>query len=73
MQNQYNRDELLACAHGELFGEGNAKLPAPNMLMMDRIVTITQDGGSFDKGYMLAELDIDPSLWFLIATSLAIL
>ena len=64
MQNQYNRDELLACAHGELFGEGNAKLPAPNMLMMDRIVTITQDGGSFDKGYMLAELDIDPSLWF---------
>ena len=49
MQNQYNRDELLACAHGELFGEGNAKLPAPNMLMMDRIVTITQDGGSFDK------------------------
>ena len=64
MQNQYNRDELLACAHGELFGEGNAKLPAPNMLMMDRIVTITQDGGQFDKGRMLAELDIDPSLWF---------
>jgi 3-hydroxyacyl-[acyl-carrier protein] dehydratase/trans-2-decenoyl-[acyl-carrier protein] isomerase len=64
MQNQYNRDELLACAHGELFGEGNAKLPAPNMLMMDRIVTITQDGGQFGKGHMLAELDIDPSLWF---------
>jgi 3-hydroxyacyl-[acyl-carrier protein] dehydratase/trans-2-decenoyl-[acyl-carrier protein] isomerase len=64
MQNQYNRDELLACAHGELFGEGNAKLPAPNMLMMDRIVTITQDGGQFGKGHMLAELDIDPGLWF---------
>jgi hypothetical protein len=29
MQNQYNKDELLACAHGEMFGEGNAKLPAP--------------------------------------------
>ena len=64
MQNQYNRDELLACAHGELFGKGNAKLPAPNMLMMDRIVTITQDGGQFGKGHMLAELDIDPGLWF---------
>ena len=64
MQNQYNRDELLACAHGELFGEGNAKLPAPNMLMMDRILTITEDGGQFGKGHMLAELDIDPSLWF---------
>ena len=64
MQNQYNRDELLACTHGELFGEGNAKLPAPNMLMMDRILTITEDGGQFGKGHMLAELDIDPSLWF---------
>ena len=59
MQNQYNRDELLACAQGELFGEGNAKLPAPNMLMMDRILTITEDGGQFGKGHMLAELDID--------------
>ena len=64
MQTQYNRDELLACAQGELFGEGNAKLPAPDMLMMDRIITITEDGGQFGKGHMLAELDIDPSLWF---------
>ena len=64
MQTQYNRDELLACAQGELFGEGNAKLPAPDMLMMDRILTITEDGGQFGKGHMLAELDIDPSLWF---------
>ena len=64
MQNQYNRDELLACSHGQLFGEGNAKLPAPNMLMMDRITTITADGGQFGKGHMMAELDIYPSLWF---------
>ena len=64
MQNQYNTDELLACAQGQLFGEGNAKLPAPNMLMMDRITTITADGGQFGKGHMMAELDIYPSLWF---------
>ena len=64
MQNQYNRDELLACSHGQLFGEGNAKLPAPNMLMMDRITTITVDGGQFGKGHMMAELDIYPNLWF---------
>lgn len=64
MQNQYNTDELLACAQGQLFGEGNAKLPAPNMLMMDRITTITADGGQFGKGHMMAELDIDPRLWF---------
>lgn len=64
MKNQYERDELLACAQGELFGEGNAKLPAPNMLMMDRIVSITGDGGAHGKGHMLAELDITPELWF---------
>ncbi len=64
MKNQFNKDELLACAHGELFGEGNAKLPAPNMLMMDRITTITADGGQFGKGHMVAELDINPELWF---------
>ena len=31
---------------------------------MDRILTITEDGGQFGNGHMLAELDIDPSLWF---------
>ena len=31
---------LLACARGELFGEGNAKLPLPPMLMFDRITQI---------------------------------
>lgn len=64
MKHNYNKDELLACAHGELFGDGNARLPAPNMLMMDRIVSITTDGGAHGKGHMLAELDIHPDLWF---------
>ena len=64
MQNQYNTDELLAYTQGQLFGAGNARLPAPNMLMMDRITTITADGGQFGKGHMMAELDIDRSLWF---------
>ena len=64
MQNQYNKDELLACSQHKLFGKGNAQLPAPNMLMIDRILSITSDGGEFNKGYMIAELDIDPSLWF---------
>lgn len=64
MKNQFTKDDLLACAQGELFGEGNAKLPAPNMLMMDRITSITADGGQFGKGQMIAELDIRPDLWF---------
>lgn len=63
-QNSYNTEELLACARGEMFGPGNAQLPLPPMLMVDRITNITTGGGKFDKGYIEAEFDIDPSLWF---------
>ena len=55
---------LLSCARGELFGEGNAKLPLPPMLMFDRITNISDKGGSVDKGEIAAELDIHPNLWF---------
>jgi 3-hydroxyacyl-[acyl-carrier protein] dehydratase/trans-2-decenoyl-[acyl-carrier protein] isomerase len=47
-----------------MFGPGNARLPIGNMLMMDRILTITEDGGEFGKGEIIAELDINPDLWF---------
>ena len=47
-----------------MFGIGNARLPLPPMLMFDRIVKITDSGGKFGKGEILAEFDIDPSLWF---------
>ncbi len=60
----FSKEDLLACSRGELFGPGNSQLPAPNMLMMDRIVNISDTGGEFDKGVIVAELDIDPSLWF---------
>lgn len=63
-QSSFNRDELLACARGELFGQGNAQLPLPNMLMIDRITYICSDGGKFGKGEIVAELDIKPDLWF---------
>ncbi|HGG60835.1 MAG TPA: 3-hydroxyacyl-[acyl-carrier-protein] dehydratase FabA [Gammaproteobacteria bacterium] len=60
----YSKEELLQCGHGELFGEGNARLPLPNMLMMDRITRIDAKGGSHGKGEIVAELDITPDLWF---------
>ena len=63
-KNSYNRDELLRCASGEMFGENNAQLPAPNMLMVDRITRINVDGGSRNKGEIHAELDIKEDLWF---------
>ena len=55
---------LLACAKGEMFGPGNARLPMPPMLMFDRIVRIAERGGSHDKGEILAEFDVSPDLWF---------
>jgi 3-hydroxyacyl-[acyl-carrier protein] dehydratase/trans-2-decenoyl-[acyl-carrier protein] isomerase len=63
-QNSFTKEELLSCSTGELFGPGNSQLPAPNMLMMDRIVEIHETGGTHDKGYIVAELDITPDLWF---------
>ncbi len=60
----FNRDELLSCGNGDMFGLGNARLPVGNMLMMDRITSITADGGEFGKGEIIAELDINPDLWF---------
>ncbi len=63
-QSSFSYEELIKCSQGEIFGEGNARLPAPPMLMMDRIVEINADGGEFGKGQMIAELDIKPELWF---------
>ena len=60
----YSYEDLLTCSRGELFGPGNAQLPAPNMLMMDRITHISERGGAFGKGEVKAELDIKPDLWF---------
>lgn len=59
-----NRDDLLACARGELFGPGNARLPLPPMLMFDRVTNISDGGGAHGKGVITAELDIRPDLWF---------
>ncbi|MBV0933871.1 3-hydroxyacyl-[acyl-carrier-protein] dehydratase FabA [Marinobacterium weihaiense] len=60
----FEREELLQCGHGEMFGPGNAQLPVGNMLMLDRILDINTDGGQFGKGEIIAELDIRPDLWF---------
>ena len=60
----FGYDDLLACARGELFGPGNAQLPAPPMLMFDRITDISEEGGEFGKGFIRAEFDIKPDLWF---------
>jgi 3-hydroxyacyl-[acyl-carrier protein] dehydratase/trans-2-decenoyl-[acyl-carrier protein] isomerase len=60
----YDYEDLLACGRGELFGPGNAQLPAPPMLMFDRITEVREAGGDFDKGIIRADFDIRPDLWF---------
>jgi 3-hydroxyacyl-[acyl-carrier protein] dehydratase / trans-2-decenoyl-[acyl-carrier protein] isomerase len=63
-QHSFTREELLKSGRGELYGPTNAQLPLPNMLMMDRITLITDEGGAYGKGEIIAELDITPDLWF---------
>ena len=63
-KNSYDYEDLLASGRGELFGPENGRLPAPPMLMMDRIPLISDEGGKYGKGEIKAELDIRPDLWF---------
>ncbi|MCI5060721.1 MAG: 3-hydroxyacyl-[acyl-carrier-protein] dehydratase FabA [Alphaproteobacteria bacterium] len=63
-KSSYSYEDLLACGRGELFGPGNAKLPAPPMLMFDRITHVSEEGGAHGKGQIIAEMDIKPDLWF---------
>ncbi len=62
--NSFSKEELIACGHAELLGKDSPRLPINNMLMIDRIIKINADGGEFGKGEIVAELDIDPQLWF---------
>lgn len=63
-QSSYSFEELLKCGRAELFGPGNAQLPLPPMLMLDRIMHIGEEGGAYGKGQIIAEMDIHPDLWF---------
>ena len=63
-KNSFSYEQLIDCANGDLFGKGNAQLPSPPLLMFDRITNINETGGAFQKGEIVAELDIKPELWF---------
>ena len=63
-KNEFSYEELIQCGQGKMFGAGNAQLPLPPMLMFDRITHISDEGGEFGKGSIIAEMDIKPDLWF---------
>jgi 3-hydroxyacyl-[acyl-carrier protein] dehydratase/trans-2-decenoyl-[acyl-carrier protein] isomerase len=63
-KNTYNLQELMDCAKEKLFGPDNGRLPLPPMLMIDRITHISDKGGDYGKGEIIAELDIKKDAWF---------
>jgi len=63
-KSSYSYEDIIQCGKGELFGAGNAQLPLPPMLMFDRITHISDTGGKYGKGQVVAEFDIKPDLWF---------
>ena len=63
-RNSFDYDDLVACAEGHLFNEQSARLPLPGMLMVDRITHISGEGGTHNKGEVIAEMDIKPDQWF---------
>ena len=64
-RSSFGFEDLLACARGEMFGQG-PQLPLPPMLMFDRISEIAESGGEHGKGLIRAELDVKPDLWFFL-------
>jgi len=63
-KSEFSFDDLLSSALGSLYGAGHPQLPAPPMLLFDRVTAVTKDGGAYGKGTIEAEFDIHPSLWF---------
>ena len=63
-KNSYTKKDLIASAEGTLLGNEAGKLPLPPMLMVDRILEIFDSDGKYNKGKILAELDINDDLWF---------
>ena len=60
----FSKEDLINSGLGKLFGADRGKLPAPPMLMLDRILHISDEGGKYGKGEIKAELDIDQTQWF---------
>ena len=64
-RNSFDKAELLAFAHGTLVDDApeefKARLPAPPMLMLDRILEIQRKGA---RGRIVAERDVALDDWF---------
>ena len=60
----FDRDDLIRCATGDLFGAGYARLPAPPMLMLHQVSLVDEQGGDSGCGYTEGSVLIDSSQWY---------
>jgi PfaB family protein len=72
----FDRDALVAFSNGDThacFGAGfelarthtrSPRVQSGDMLLLDRVTACKPRGGPWGRGYLRAELDIDPSRWF---------
>ncbi|MBI4512387.1 MAG: bifunctional 3-hydroxydecanoyl-ACP dehydratase/trans-2-decenoyl-ACP isomerase [Deltaproteobacteria bacterium] len=63
-RNRFSREELLALSQGNLVADAPAefiRLPAPPMLMIDRVVELVREG---PRGRIVGEQDIGLTDWF---------
>lgn len=75
-KSRFGREELEAFARGDAFacfGEGfeiakthtrSPRIPEGRMLLQDRVTDLDPEGGPWGRGYLRAELDVRPDLWF---------
>ena len=64
MADSFSYEQLIASGEGKLFSADSGRLPLPPMLMFDRITHIDSEGGAHGLGKIVAELDVNPDLWF---------
>jgi 3-hydroxyacyl-[acyl-carrier protein] dehydratase/trans-2-decenoyl-[acyl-carrier protein] isomerase len=65
-RSSYGKHDLLRHAHGRAEGQKELRIPSPPMLMLDRIVEISADGGEHGKGRIVAEKDVVLDEWFFL-------
>ena len=63
-KSSYSKKDLLEIGKGQFSDSTIGKLPLPPMLMIDRIIEISETGGNYGKGYIKAEMDISDNDWF---------
>ena len=62
-KSSFSKKDLLEIAKGQFRDKSIGKLPLPPMLMIDRIIEISEVGGDYEKGYIKAEMDISCLLY----------